>query len=305
MKIKKIMVIINPASGRGEAVLTILNQAMKEANIEWDIVITKKSGDGTRLAKEAISKKVDAIGVYGGDGTLMEVASGMINADIPLVILPGGSANVMATGLGIPKDLKEACRLICEGPHEIKVIDVGCFGKRYFIVGLSMGFEADMIKGADRETKNKIGIFAYVISAVKAFKKLGEVQYTITVDGKEEKVTGLSCSVVNAANLGFTNISLDKHIDISDGLLDVLVVRKANFNLFTHILITFIRRERPDNWELVAHYQGKDIKITSSPAQRIQCDGEPLEKIPIHAHIMPSVLRVIVPRPPKEIENKA
>jgi len=78
--------------------------------------------------------------VYGGDGTLMEAISGLIGSEIPLVILPGGSANVVATELGIPKDLQESCTLLVHGPLETKTIDVGQFDTRYFITGVSLGF---------------------------------------------------------------------------------------------------------------------------------------------------------------------
>ena len=149
-KIKYIHVIINPAAGKDEAILPVINSAMKEAGIKWEGLITHKAGDGIEFAKAAVKEKVDAIAVYGGDGTVMEAISGMMGSDIPLVILPGGSANVMATELGIPMDLKEACALLAQGHLKKKPLDIGQFGKRYFITGISIGFEADMVQGANR-----------------------------------------------------------------------------------------------------------------------------------------------------------
>jgi diacylglycerol kinase (ATP) len=216
--------------------------------------------------------------VYGGDGTLMEAISGLIGSEIPLVILPGGSANVAATELGIPKDLKEACTLLCHGPLETKTIDVGQFDTRYFITGISLGFGADLVKGADRKTKNKIGILAYFLSAAAALKITKKVVYHLKIDGQEYKLKGLTCIIANAGNLGFTKISLDKHIDVSDGFLDVVVLRKVNFSLLKLIVVTLLKRERPHNLELVQHWHGKDISVSSTPQQTVQCDGEVLEK---------------------------
>ena len=293
--IKNISVIINPNAGiKNKDAQSVIEEAMKTAGIASEMSLTQKAGDGFRFAQEAVKKSVDAVAVYGGDGTIMEVSSGLLGSDVPLLILPGGSANVLANELGISKDLKDACALLSQA-YEIKTIDAGRLNDRYFIVRTSLGFEAEMVKGADRETKKKIGVLAYVLSAIYALAKIRLAVYRITIDGKEFQTKGLTCIVTNTGNLGFTKISMDKAIDISDGLLDVLVVRKVNFRLIKHILATLVRRERPHDWDLVAHWQGKDVQVLSNPMQRVECDGEILGKVPFHARILPSAIKVLVP----------
>jgi YegS/Rv2252/BmrU family lipid kinase len=294
-KINTIHVIINPASGTGQSILPILNASMKEAGITWDASITHQAGDAIRYAKAAVKEGVDALAVYGGDGTLMEAISGLIGSEIPLAILPGGSANVLANELGIPADLKEACMLLSRRTPETKSIDVGQFNKRYFIVGISLGFASDVVKGAARETKNVFGVFAYLFSAVKALRKAEMAVYNLTIDGQEHEVQGITCIITNTGHLGFTNISVDKHIDVSDGYLDVLVVRKANISLLKLLVVTLFTGERPDNLELVEHWQGKEISVSSNPGQTVQCDGEVVENIPLHITIIPAAIKVLVP----------
>ncbi len=294
-KIKNIHIIINPAAGKKGPALSVINASMKEAGIKWEALITHQVNDGIQFAKAAVKEGVDALAVYGGDGTLMEAISGLIGSEIPLVILPGGSANVMANELGIPTDLKEACALLSHGPLRTKLIDVGQFNNRYFITGISIGFGADLVKGANRESKNKFGILAYFFATAAALKKLKVSHYHIKIDGNEHEVQGLTCMVNNAGNLGFTKISLDKHIDVSDGLLDVVVVRKSNLSLFKLIVITLIKGERPDNFELVDHWQGREISISSSRKQVIQCDGEVMETVPSHIKVIPGAIRILVP----------
>jgi YegS/Rv2252/BmrU family lipid kinase len=298
-KIKNIHVIINPAAGRGENILNIVNASLKESGIKWEALVTHKKGDAIKFAKDAVKAKVDAVAVYGGDGTIMESISGLMGSEMPVVILPGGSANVLANELGIPSDLKEACTLMGIGPLEMKTIDVGQFDKRFFISGISIGFEADVVKGADRETKNRMGIFAYFWSAAAALKKTTKVAYHLVIDGEKHDVEGLTCIITNTGNIGFSKISFDKHIDISDGFLDVIVVRKANLSLLKLMVVTFIKRERPENWELVKHWQGKDIRVSSSPKQTVQCDGEILKELPQRITIIPGAIRVLVPIPKK------
>jgi len=301
-KIKNIHIIINPVSGKKESILPIIDASMKEAGIKWEVSITHQAADATRLAKAAVKTGIDALAVYGGDGTLTEAISGMIGSKIPLVILPGGSANALATELGIPGDLKEACMLLAQEPLETKIIDVGQFDKGYFIVGISLGFEADVVKGTDRQSKNKLGIFAYLFSAAAALKITKKAVYHLKIDGQEHKVKGLICLIANTGNLRFSSISFDKHIDVSDGFLDVVVVRKANLSLFKLLVVTLFQRQRPDNLELVEHWQGKDISVYSSPPQTVQSDGEMLEKIPLKIKIIPGAIKVLVPQKTKVIK---
>ncbi|MBF0490034.1 MAG: diacylglycerol kinase family lipid kinase [Candidatus Omnitrophica bacterium] len=295
-KLKNIHIIINPAAGKGESSLAIINTSLKEAGIKWDAFITHQKGDAILLAKAAVKEGVDALAVFGGDGTLMEAANGLIGSDLPLIILPGGSANVMAKELGIPLDLKEACVLFSHHLLETKAIDVGHFNGHYFMVGISIGFGADLVKGANRETKNRIGILAYFFSAAAALKKLKLTDYQLKIDGKDYTVSGLTCFISNAGNLGFTRISLDKHIDVSDGLLDVVIVRKANLSLFKLMAMTLLKGERPDNFEIVRNWQGQDISVSTNSPQMVQCDGEVLDKIPLHIKVIPNAIQIFVPR---------
>ncbi len=295
-KIRTIHIIINPAAGKTEPILSVISAAMKKAEIQWEVSITKEKGDGLRLAKAALKQRPDVVGVYGGDGTVVEVISGLMGSEMPLAILPGGSANVMANELRIPKDLTDACKLICEGPATLRAIDVGQFDQQYFIVGISIGFGADMLKGAHRKTKNRIGMLAYLFPAIAAVRKTKAVHYGLTVDGQEETIEGITCIIANTGNMGFADVSMDRHIDAGDGALDVLIVRKANVSLLKLIALALFRGEPQDNVEVVKHWQGKDIKVAVSPRQSAQCDGEVLEGIPGHIKVIPAAIKVLVPQ---------
>jgi YegS/Rv2252/BmrU family lipid kinase len=273
----------------------VLNAVLNDSGIEWDVSVTQGAGDGTRLAREAVENGVDAVGVYGGDGTIMEVIGGLIGSTVPLILLPGGTANVMSKELGIPQDLGQALALAIDGPHELKKVDLGRLDDRYFILRASLGFEADMVKGADRETKDRFGIGAYFISAWSALRSRQRARYHITVDSKQYRVSGFTCIIANSGHIGFADISMDSNIDVSDGLLDVMVVREANFSLAAHVLATLIKRERSSRVELVKHWQGREISVTARPLQTVQCDGEILGKAQLRVKTVPAAVSVIVP----------
>ena len=118
MTYKRVHVIVNPASGQDRPILKTLNSVFKESGIEWDMFLTKEAGDGIRLAKEAAAAGVDAVAVYGGDGTVREVTTGLLGTETPILILPGGTANALALTLGIPTDLGEAASLLTCGDCE-------------------------------------------------------------------------------------------------------------------------------------------------------------------------------------------
>src|SRR5919206_2640007 len=110
---KRVQVIINPTAGQDQPILGVLTRVFHAAGVAWDVSITKKAGDARRFARAAVEAGVDVVAAYGGDGTVMEVASGLIGTTVPLAIFPGGTANVMSMELGISSDLAEASALVC------------------------------------------------------------------------------------------------------------------------------------------------------------------------------------------------
>src|SRR5512138_292830 len=109
---KKIHVVINPASGQNQPILNVLNDVFHAAGVEWNVSITHKGGDATRQAREAAASGVDLVAAYGGDGTQMEVANGLLGTGVPQAILAGGTGNAMAHELGVSLKLREAAELI-------------------------------------------------------------------------------------------------------------------------------------------------------------------------------------------------
>ena len=141
--LKQIHVIANPAAGQDEPILSVLNSVLRPAEVMWDIFVTHDAEDARKYAEQAVAAGVDAVAVYGGDGTVTEAASGLIGANIPLAILPGGTANVMSIELGIPQKLQDAVGLLCDPTRAIRLVDMGMVGDRPFFGHVAIGLEAD------------------------------------------------------------------------------------------------------------------------------------------------------------------
>lgn len=288
---KRIHVVINPASGQDQYILNTINRVFHEHEVTWDVSITHKSGDAGRFARQAIADGAEIVGAYGGDGTVMEVAEAVAGGQIPMAILPGGTANLMSVELGIPKDLNEAAQVLVDPNSVIRQIDMGQVGEKKFMLRVGIGFAGEKVKIADREMKDKWGILAYSIAGLKALKTTSVAQYRITVDGIEYETDGKTCLIDNAGNIGMQGMSADKAISVSDGMLDVIVVRDASVSSWIAVGDQILGREPKPG--AVKHWQGREISIECDPPQTVQVDGEIWDPTPVSARVLPGVLPVL------------
>lgn len=292
---KKIHVVINPAAGKNEPVLNILNDVFHHYDdIDWSISVTKKFGDATQQAREAAENGVDLVAGYGGDGTQHEIANGILGTPAIMGVLPGGTGNGFATELGTPKDLRPATELLCTGGH-LRNIDVVKMGENYFIQRLYVGVEPE--EQTSREDKDKFGTFAYAINAFHRArdKKPTEFKYHTVIDGKTHDFTATKVYVVNAAKAG-TGISVTGKVSKpDDGLLDLFILDYQN--LLT--LAAAVERMVNLDTKLASSFliQGKEISIDTEPDQPVWADGEYIDRTPISMKILPGALRVLVPAP--------
>ena len=172
---RRMHVVINPASGKDEPILNVLNDVFHQHGVDWDVSITKKYGDAAAQAKAALADGVDLVVGYGGDGTQHEVANAVLEAAVAvggparMGILPGGTGNGFAREIGVPRTLRDATDVLCRsdqaardrrGPAaEVGSVDVA---DRYFIQRLYIGIEPE--EQTSRELKDRYGVFAYAVN---------------------------------------------------------------------------------------------------------------------------------------------
>jgi YegS/Rv2252/BmrU family lipid kinase len=287
---RRIHVVINPGSGKPKPILHTLNAVFRPRDIEWEISLTQKSGDAERFARQAAESGVDIVAAYGGDGTVMEVARGIMGLETPLAIFPGGTANLVAIELGIPRNLSKAAELAVDEHSAIHSIDVGRSGAGYFLLRAGTGFPARKVEYADRELKDRFGVMAYTLAALKASKAQNEANYHLTVDGKSFDIRTLACEVYNAGNIGIPRIALVPGISVEDGLLDLVVLREnVSQTLATYDIEHAIR----SGDDLFHHWQARQIRIESDPPQPLQVDGEMVGTTPVAIDILPKAIRVL------------
>ena len=289
---KRIHVVINPGSGQPQPILHTLNKVFRAARVDWDISLTRQSGDAEKYARQAASTGAEVVAAYGGDGTVMEVARGVLGSKSCLAILPGGTANLMSVELGIPKDLEKAALIAASPNSQVRLVDMGKLGETYFLLRVGLGFTARKVRIADRQLKDKYGMLAYSVAALKALKQSKPAHYRITLDGEEVEAEGLACLVDNAGNMGVAGFSAAPNISVSDGLLDVILVRNAGFRSWVAIGESLAKATPdPDSFR---HWQARQITIVADPDQPVQVDGEMADRTPVTINVIPQAVRVLV-----------
>jgi YegS/Rv2252/BmrU family lipid kinase len=288
-----VQVVINPAAGKSEPVLSTLNRVFREADVHWEVSVTHRYGDARRRAQEAVEQGCDIVAAYGGDGTVMEVANGLMGSEVPLGILPGGTGNVFSLELGLPQKLEDAARLICDEASAVQSVDVGQCGEDSFLLRVLVGYGARRVQGTTREMRDRYGKMAYFVAALQALSDLEPVGYRFDLDGKSVEVESFSCILMNAGNIGVPGVSLIPDVSVHDGLLDLVAMEDTDVGSLSSIAASIVDPEREA--EGLYHWQAREIRIESRQPQPVAGDGEDWGETPVTAKVLPKALKVLVP----------
>ena len=284
----RIFVVINPAAGKDEPILNVLNDVFNTYGIEWEAKVTHKFGDATQFAREAAEAGYDLVCGYGGDGTQHEIANGIVGTNAVHGILPGGTGNGFANEMGTPTKLRPAVEMFCKSPHQRK-IDIVQMGDDYFIQRLFTGIEPD--EQTSREMKDKYGTFAYVVRDAGRIRHMQDIPYKLTIDGEVIEVEGMKCYIVNSAKAG-TGFSIDVNFSVDDGYLDIFMLT-SRLESMVAAADRFLKI--PSERASMYLWRGQEITIESEPSQPVWTDGEYTARTPVTVKIIPGGLTVAVP----------
>lgn len=270
---KHIHFIVNTIAGKGNNIidLALLESYFKKESYIINIKPTSFKKHAIKLTQESISENADIIVACGGDGTINEVASCLVNTRVILGIIPLGSGNGLASNLNIPKNINKALQIIKN--QATKQIDVGQLNKNYFFSNTGIGFDAQVIK--NYEAYNERTLTSYIKATLKSLKKTNKlIEVETTLNGKTIEHKPFLIFISNSNELGY-KVSLTPKASLTDGKLDILIVRKLS--IFKIIIFMFLMVfKRHAILKEVDSYQTKNIKITqkNKPLFQIQIDGE-------------------------------
>lgn len=297
----KLIAIVNPKSGSaGDDFRARVEAALQERGAPFETLETTPESGGEDVAGEAIRRGATHLLACGGDGTIMGVVNGIgkagvgkSGADGPLLsIVPGGTANLLATALGLPMDLDEAIAVAVSGQD--RVLDLGRCADNYFALGVGLGLTERLVSQASAEEKEKLGKLAY---AKAMLKELGANphQFSFKLDGGPEQISrGVAIVIANSGDIG-GHLKFAPNARMDDGLLDLCVLHHFNLGDLISMGLHTLQGDLEAD-PAVSFFQAQRIEITSDPPLDLQIDGEVKDlTTPLIAEVVPQALRVRVP----------
>lgn len=295
----KICLILNPKSGMVHRFFNnnpageILD-FFGEQDFSIDIKTTAKRGEARTLAAEAVNQGYNHIIAGGGDGTINEVLNGIIDKDVVMGVLPMGTENVFCKAMGIPLEIKEACRHFLESKE--KRIDVGVANKHHFLMMAGIGLDAHIISDMDPELKKALGGVGFILKGVDFLVHRIQEVYRPTVklrlNDKDELIES-KFWIILVGNQSYYSgtIKLATKAKIDDGLLDILVFPFIDNETMLQQLVSAMTETHLELGE-VMYYQSKDFTIETDHPIFSQADGELIDKTPLHFTVKHKALRI-------------
>ena len=293
-RFNNVRIVVNPAAGRDKPILGPINDVLHPAGVRWDVDITNGPGDATESARRAVADGVDAVGVYGGNGTVAEVAEGLAGSRVPLWILPGGTGNGTARELGLPRTLKAAARVLIDPGVRVGTIDLGRIGDRVFVLRAGIGAIVEIDRLASRKIKDRVGGLAYVSAGLDVLRRVEPSRYRVTVDGKVIQQSAVACIIANGAGFGGIGVLADG-VSMTDGVLDVFLYGSEALKADLTNLLENSRPGESGSPPTPRVGSGRRIRVETDPPQSAVADGETAGDTPIEIEVLPARLEVILP----------
>ena len=237
------------------------------------------------------NEQIDLMVVAGGDGTVNYVVNAMKNKglDIPLGVIPAGTANDFAGALGMSRHPLEAARQIASGA--VDRVDCGCVNGLYFVNIFSFGIFTTTSQRTPDQRKHKIGKLAYLIEGVKELRAMHAVPLKVVADGQAFDFNSLMVLVFNGETAG--GFRLARRSSIKDGLFDCIMLEKKNFLRSTLAMGRYLLRGNP---KIVRHLQVRSLDIVSTVNEPTDVDGQKGAEFPLHIECIAGGLRIMCPR---------
>jgi len=269
--------IVNPASGKGSEDPSehILNLA---TSLGWSgpSYLTTPHTDATAMAQKALAEGATRLVACGGDGTVMEVAQAIVGKDVELAVVPLGTGNLLSRNLGLPLKMEEAIELALSGTAA--VVDCGRANDTYFLINAGIGLDAQIMSQTSSDSKEKFGVLAYVLSALK-YAGGRSSRFSISIDGQEAR--HYRAKTIFVANMGKiqADIALVDGADPTDGQLDVAVIEASSPLDWLSLAFNLLRRKPHRSAGYRTFSAQKCIVTVEGNALPYQCDGNDFDPV--------------------------
>ena len=286
---KHLVLIIHGGRADHPALRAAVERARKQGHTV-EPKVTWEAADAVALARESAARGVDAVVAVGGDGTVNEVVNGLDGSDVPLGVVPLGTANDFARQVGIPPDPAHALDLIVTR-EAVRVDTAEVNGRRYLNVSTG-GIGAEATADTPSEAKEALGFIAYAITGVRKLVELTPRRAYFAGPGFEYRGDFLLFAVGNARATG-AGTALTPRASVTDGLLDLCIVERMPRADFARLVLKLKRGEHVGE-PGVRYAQLPEILIQAQDAMSVNADGEPSDAHRLEYRARPGDLQVYI-----------
>ena len=271
---KKLLFVVNGHSGKGQInnkLLDIIDIIIKEG-YHVQVHTTQEREDATKVVREQ-AKYYDLVVCSGGDGTLDEAVTGMMQSEVrtPLGYIPAGSTNDFANSLEIPKDMIQAAKTAVLGvPFSC---DVGEFNGDYFIYVAAFGIFTDVSYATSQELKNALGHVAYILEGAKRLHTIKSYHMRVEYDGNEIEGDFLLGMITNSTSVGGFKNMTGKDVKLDDGMFEVTLIHKPKNIIELNTIIASLTNLK-DETDLIDSFRADSVKFYSEEEIPWTLDGE-------------------------------
>ena len=271
---KKLLFVVNGHSGKGQIknkLLDIIDIMIKEG-YHVQVHTTQEREDATKVVREQ-AKYYDLVVCSGGDGTLDEAVTGMMQSEVrtPLGYIPAGSTNDFANSLEIPKDMIQAAKTAVLGvPFSC---DVGEFNGDYFIYVAAFGIFTDVSYATSQELKNALGHVAYILEGAKRLHTIKSYHMRVEYDGNEIEGDFLLGMITNSTSVGGFKNMTGKDVKLDDGMFEVTLIHKPKNIIELNTIIASLTNLK-DETDLIDSFRADSVKFYSEEVIPWTLDGE-------------------------------
>lgn len=271
---RKALFIVNPHAGKGQIkshLLEVTDRLIK-AGYEVTVYITQAQGDAVRVTRER-ETSYDLVVCSGGDGTLDEIVTGMMQSEImtPIGYIPAGSTNDFANSLNLPSSMKKAADIVAAGYRF--ACDVGTFNHDVFVYIAAFGLFTEVSYGTPQEMKNMFGHMAYILEGMKHLQNIKSYHIKVSYEGQIIEDDFIYGMVTNSHSVGGFKKITGRNVALNDGLFEVTLIKHPNNPIELNSILAALISERIDT-EYMYCFKTDFITIESEEEIAWTLDGE-------------------------------
>ncbi len=304
MQVRDALLIVNPTAGGGRRVpqLEEARRIFRHAGIETELQNTRAPGDATAMARRAVEASRQLVIVCGGDGTVNEAVNGLACSQVPLAVLPAGTANVLAKELSLPWNLPRAAERIAGAPYRRIALGLAIPEKssgepRYFLSVAGAGADGALVSAVRPEIKLKAGILAYWQEGLRQLTKYDFPLFRTSMAGNAIDIDASLVVVGRTKHYGGP-FKITTEADLMQPEFELaFVTSRSRWRYLAYLPLLWAGKLRGARY--VQFFKTSSLQCASNSASQvqIQVDGEPAGRLPVEFRIVPDALTLAIPDP--------